>query len=138
MSTEEYLRTPETLTPTEEAVWSDAGCGQPIPINRPSKNLGIALDAHVRRRGLGEVWFSPLDVILDARRHLVVQPDLFFVSGERSHIADKVWGAPDLEIEVLSPNPRIGTLEERLAWFAEYDVKEVWLLHQRQRRVRGG
>jgi len=41
-----------------------------------------------------------------------------------------VLGAPDLVLEVLSPNPRIGALQERIDWFAEYGVREIWLLHQ--------
>ena len=37
-------------------------------------------------------------------------------------------------IEVLSPHPRIGKLQERIDWFAEYGVREIWLLHQLQER----
>jgi hypothetical protein len=29
----------------------------------------------------------------------------------------------------MSPRPRIGTLDERLAWFAECGVRECWLVH---------
>ena len=36
-------------------------------------------------------------------------------------------GAPDLVIEVLSPHPRIGQLQERVGWFARYGVSECWL-----------
>ena len=98
--------------------------------------LSLALVSHVRERQLGEIWISPFDVILDATRHLVVQPDLFFISNERSHIlTDKVRGAPDLVVEVLSPHPRIGSLVERLDWFARYDVRECWLIHQLQSRM---
>src|SRR5205823_5713208 len=60
--------------------------------------------------------------------------DLFFVSNDRSYIvADRVCGAPDLVIEVLSPNPRIGKTDERVQWFAKYRVRECWLVHQNQR-----
>jgi hypothetical protein len=38
-------------------------------------------------------------------------------------------------LEVLSPHPRIGKLDERVAWFGEYGVRECWLLHQPQKRV---
>ena len=30
-------------------------------------------------------------------------------------------------IEVLSPRPRIGELQERIGWFAKYGVRECWL-----------
>ena len=39
-------------------------------------------------------------------------------------------------IEVLSPHPRIGTVEERVNWFREYGVRECWLVGQIDRRVR--
>jgi Uma2 family endonuclease len=76
------------------------------------------------------VWLSPIDVILDAERALVVQPDLLVVSeARRAIVQDRVRGAPDLMIEVLSPNPRVGSIAERLRWFARYDVRECWLVH---------
>ena len=99
-------------------------------------DLTLALVPHVHERRLGEVWISPLDVILDAERALIVQPDLFFISNERSHIlSDRVRGAPDLVVEVLSPSPRIGKLGERIGWFQEYGVKECWLIHQQEHRI---
>jgi Uma2 family endonuclease len=44
-------------------------------------------------------------------------------------------GAPDMVLEVLSPHPRIGKLQERIDWFAEYGVREIWLLHQMEERL---
>ena len=38
-------------------------------------------------------------------------------------------------VEVLSPRPRIGTLDERIGWFAKYGVRECWLVHQHVREV---
>jgi Uma2 family endonuclease len=93
--------------------------------------LFFALERHVRERRLGRVWLSPLDVVLDERKALIVQPDLMFVSTAREWIVrDRLRGAPDLVVEVLSPHPRIGRTEERVAWFAEYGVRECWLVHQ--------
>ncbi|RPJ82059.1 MAG: Uma2 family endonuclease, partial [Acidobacteria bacterium] len=66
----------------------------------------------------------------------VVQPDVVFVAAANLHIVkDRIWGAPDLVVEVLSPHPRIGRLDERLEWFARYGVRECWLLHQDERRL---
>jgi Uma2 family endonuclease len=50
-------------------------------------------------------------------------------------VGDRIGGAPDLVIEVLSPNPRIGHVDERVGWFARYGVRECWLLHQFARRL---
>jgi Uma2 family endonuclease len=77
------------------------------------------------------MWLSPIDVILDRSKALVVQPDLLFIANDRSHIVtDRIYGAPDLVIEVLSPQPRIGRLDDRVSWFAQYGVRECWLLRQ--------
>jgi Uma2 family endonuclease len=74
--------------------------------------------------------------VLDRSRALVVQPDVVFVSAARADIVtDRVWGAPDLVLEVLSPKPRIGTLGERLEWFATYGIRECWLYHQFAREL---
>jgi Uma2 family endonuclease len=137
MTTEEYLQTPESLLPTELIYGALRVADSPFaPHQAAVLDCAMALVEHVREKKLGEIWISPFDVILDAKRHLILQPDLLFISNERSHIVtDKVRGAPDLMVEILSPNPRIGKLEERLKWFAEYDVKECWLIHQLQRRL---
>jgi Uma2 family endonuclease len=100
------------------------------------RDLCLALHEHVRARQIGEVWVSPLDIILDYEKALVVQPDLFFVSNERAHIVtERVHGAPDLVIEILSPHPRVGVLNEHLTWFAAYGVCECWVVHQIDRWV---
>jgi Uma2 family endonuclease len=137
MTTAEYLRTPESLVPTELVDGNLRVADAPMPRHqRAVRDLCLALVDHAESRRLGEVWISPVDVILDAERALIVQPDLFFISNERSHIlSDRVRGAPDLVVEVLSPNPRIGNLGERIGWFQEYGVKECWLIHQLEHRI---
>ena len=137
MTTQEYLNTPESLLPTELIYGKLRVADSPlVPHQRVVMDLSLALFEHVQRRRLGEVLMSPMDVIFDVDKALVVQPDLLFVSNERSHIVtDRIYGAPDLVVEVLSPNPRIGELRERLDWFAQYGVKECWLVHQLQRWV---
>jgi Uma2 family endonuclease len=96
----------------------------------------MTLAPFVRDRRLGELLFAPMDVVLDLDAGLVVQPDLLVVSNERAHIVtDKVYGVPDLVIEVLSPYPRIGRLSERLEWFARYGVRECWLARLPQKQI---
>jgi Uma2 family endonuclease len=60
----------------------------------------------------------------------------FFVSNKRQDIiTDRVWGAPDMVLEVMSPNPRIGDLPERIQWFSHYGVRECWLGHQLTKEI---
>jgi len=132
MTVDQYFKTPETVRPAELIYGVMRVADSPKPVHQMAvAELFRALDAHVRPRRLGKVWLAPLDVILDEPRALVVQPDLFFVSEERPWIVtDRVRGAPDLVVEVLSPLPRIGRTDERVQWFAEYGVRECWLLDQ--------
>jgi Uma2 family endonuclease len=59
-----------------------------------------------------------------------------FISRSRADIiSDHIWGAPDLVVEVMSPHPRIGQIEERVGHFQQYGVKECWLFHQSAREI---
>jgi Uma2 family endonuclease len=137
MTVDEYLRTPETVLPAELRFGVLRVAESPTPRHQSAvARIFRMLDGYVATRGLGEVWLAPLDVILDEQRALIVQPDLMFISNEKACIVgDRVRGAPDLMVEVLSPNPRIGKTEERVSWFAEYGVRECWLVHLDRREL---
>lgn len=129
MTTAEYLATPETVVPHELAFGVMRVADSPlVPHQRLLGRLHLVMAPLAEAQRLGEVLIAPMDVILDAERALVVQPDLMFVSRARAGIVtDKIFGPPDLVVEILSPHPRIGRLEERLGWFARYGVRECWL-----------
>jgi Uma2 family endonuclease len=96
--------------------------------------LAELLRGHVREHKLGEVCRA--DVVLDRDSALVVQPDLFFISTERLGIvSDRVWGAPDLVIEILSPGTEHRDRTLKLAWYRRYGVKEYWIVVPRDRRI---
>jgi Uma2 family endonuclease len=137
MTTEEYLETPETVLPQELAFGELRVAESPsVSHQRAVLELMLLLVPFVRKRQLGEVLIAPMDVILDFDNALVVQPDVLFVSSERRQIVgDRIYGAPDLVIEVLSPQPRIGRLEERVGWFAKYGVRECWLVNTELRNI---
>ena len=137
MTLSEYFQTPETTLPREliDGVLRVADAPF-VSHQRVVLRLAMAMQQHVERTGNGEVLVAPVDVVLDPDRPLVVQPDLLYVSTERSSIVDdRVYGAPDLVIEVLSPRPRIGDLNERVEWFATYGVREIWLYDQLKRAL---
>lgn len=105
---------------------------------RNTKKLANLLDDFVEDQDLGEVFIAPCDVVLSNTD--VVQPDILFVSKERSYIVtdDNIRGAPDLVIEVLSPSTaqRDRTLKRTLYelhgvleyWLADTDAKNVTVL----------
>jgi Uma2 family endonuclease len=138
MTLAEYFETPETVVPQELIFGVMRVAESPTTMHQEAvAAMFLALHTHLQRDGSGQVWFAPLDVVLDADRALVVQPDLLVIlrdgpphrQNRPAAVLDKVYGAPDLVIEVMSPNPRIGTLAERLGWFAKYGVRECWLVH---------
>ena len=131
MTVAEYQRTPEVVTPQELIFGQIEVHDAPtVPHQRVVLAMAIALHAYSRQYG-GEVFVAPTDVVLEERRALVVQPDLLFITpGGAAVVGDRVDGPPNLVIEVLSPSPRIGRLDERIRWFSSYGVEEIWLYHQ--------
>jgi len=102
----------------------------PSPITahqRVSGRLEFLLREFVLKNNLGEVFDAPFDVVLSEEN--VVQPDILFVSRERSSIitADNITGAPDLVIEIVSPATEYRDREIKRKLYAKYGVKEYWL-----------
>jgi Uma2 family endonuclease len=97
--------------------------------------LAALLDAHVRPRGLGEVFVAPFDVILGLRT--VVVPDIVFVSAERSAIVAErgVEGAPDLVIEVLSSGTRRRDRVAKMKAYARSGVRHYWVVDPEDRTL---
>ena len=109
--------------------------GELIPMPSPSVfhqllifSIGVPLREFVKRLSLGEVVPSPIDVILSATN--VVQPDLIFVSNERSHIIAEanIRGAPDLAIEIISPSTERRDRIIKRNLYARHGVGEYWLV----------
>lgn len=126
----EYLATPETNR-RRELAWGVVR--EPAAPNWDHQaaigRLFTRLDAHVARLKLGAVGVSPIDVVLDAGKPLVVQPDLVFITAaRRGIIRNRIWGAPDLVVEVLSPDSRYYDSQRKRGWYAQYGVRELWLV----------
>ncbi len=91
--------------------------------------LYTKIEHHVRRFGLGRVVQAPIDVVLEREPALVVQPDIVFVAAARLGICDeRVWGPPDLVVEVLSSSSRRHDRVVKIGWFQRYGVPECWLV----------
>lgn len=132
----EYFNTPETVLPQELIYGAMRVADAPfVSHQRAVLKFAMALHQYAERAG-GEALVAPTDVVLDPARALVLQPDVLFVSRDRLDLVhDRVYGAPDVVVEVLSPRPRIGALDERVGWFAEYGVREIWLYDQISERL---
>ncbi len=89
----------------------------------------------VEENSLGEVFVSPVDVILSEEN--VVQPDVVFVSKEKEDIISErgVFGTPDIVVEVISPSTLKRDTEDKKKLYAEYGVKELWLIFPGEKAV---
>jgi Uma2 family endonuclease len=137
LSTAEYLQTAESLR-VQELIYGELRVEDSPHFRHQNLllELAVLMRVFVGQHRLGTVCIAPQDVILDPARALILQPDLLFISKGRSEIiSDHIWGAPDLVVEVMSPHPRIGKLDERIRYFAQYGVKECWLIHQLAREI---
>jgi Uma2 family endonuclease len=130
MIVSDYLAGEET-TRRRELVWGVVR-EPPAPFyvhQRLVTDLTVTLQLHVRRYGLGQVVVSPIDVVLDEQKALIVQPDIIFLSNDRLRfVRGQVWGAPDLVIEVLSPGSGRYDRQQKLGWYRIYGIREYWVV----------
>ena len=137
MTTSDYLGGEETNRPRELAY--GVLREPPAPFFSHQQlvfRVARLLEDHAEPRGLGRVGLAPIDVVLDAERALVVQPDVLFVAAARlSIIRNQVWGAPDLVVEVLSPGTESRDHVEKLGSYRQYGIREYWIVDLAGERV---
>jgi len=98
-------------------------------------NLFCILYSSVESKNVGEVFISPLDVVLSETT--VIQPDILFISNERSNIITEanIQGAPDLVIEIFSPATEKRDRGIKLIMYAKFGVRECWLVDPTSKNV---
>jgi Uma2 family endonuclease len=119
---------PETNLPVE--LWNGELIMSPAPhpdhqriVREFQKNLG----RFVEDKSLGEVLFSPIDVVLTQRR--VVQPDVVFISNKRLGIIKNcIDGVPDLAMEVISEHSWQRDRIEKKALYEQAGLPEYWIV----------
>ena len=91
--------------------------------------LAMRLGLVIEDRALGTLLTAPCDVMLSDTD--VVQPDLLFISRGREHLlsdGQKVQGAPDLMVEILSPSTAEQDRGKKRALYGKHGVTEYWLV----------
>ena len=100
----------------------------PIIVHQLNQSeLGYYVKRFVKLNDLGYVLSSATDVVLSDTD--VVQPDLLFISKERTHILTyaNIQGAPDLMVEILSPSTARRDWGVKRELYAKHGVKEYWI-----------
>jgi Uma2 family endonuclease len=83
----------------------------------------------------GEIFNAPLDVtLLDIT---VVQPDVFYVSGEQKQIVKdaRIDGPPTLVVEILSPSSSRKDRLQKLRIYQGAQVQHYWLVNPEEKTL---
>ena len=80
------------------------------------------------------VILSPIDVRLPVGKQgntfkTVVQPDLCVICDKSKIVTQGIIGAPDLVVEILSPNNRQIEIHEKFEAYQASLVREYWIIH---------
>ena len=99
----------------------------PIPLHqRIGMRFTNRMGPFIEAQGLGELLAAPMDVRFSDTN--VLQPDILFISSERSHIIGEtnIQGAPDLVIEIASPSTDERDRGVKQEIYALFGVLEYW------------
>ena len=137
VSLQEYLALPETTLPHELVEGELRVTAAPSPWHQTVLNrIARALEDFVEARNLGGIFRAPVDVILDPRIPLALQPDIIYIRRERKDIVrERIEGAPDLVVEILSPGTRDYDRTEKSARYAAAGVAKYWLADLESRTI---
>ena len=100
-----------------------------------SIRLTNAIFSYVDKHKLGKVYPAPIDVVLSITD--IVQPDIVFISSERTDIITKknIIAAPDLVIEILSESTETLDRVTKKNLYERYGVREYWIVDSEKRLV---
>ena len=105
---------------------------------RVTIQLGTRLFLHAEAHGLGRVY-TEVGFILQRGPDRVRAPDLAFIHADRIPPEGEPPGfweiAPDLVVEVVSPNDTPGELQTKVREWLEAGVHLVWLVYPSSRTV---
>lgn len=102
---------------------------------RAVAELNFQIASFVRSRAIGEVFFAPTDVVLSESD--VVQPDIVFISNERSAIVmhRAIEGAPDLAVEIVSPSSVRRDRHRKMPLYERSGIREFWIVDPANRTI---
>ena len=103
-----------------------------VPSPRPkhqrvSGRIFNKFENFLKNNYLGEVFDAPIDIVLGEH---IVQPDILFIAKGRLDIIGElnIQGAPDLVVEILSPNTAAHDKKKKSQLYFKHGVKEYWLV----------
>jgi Uma2 family endonuclease len=102
-------------------------------------NVHLRLGFHVKDNQLGVIVIGDTGFLLARDPDTVLAADLAFVAKARFDqigITKKYWpGAPDLAVEIISPNDTYYEVDEKVQTWLDGGTKVVWVINPRRRTV---
>ena len=86
-------------------------------------------------------FIAPLDVVLFKKEREkdksqnVFQPDVFVVCDPKKITKDRIYGAPDLVFEIVSPSSEINDYFRKFWLYMKYGVKEYWIINPETKQI---
>ena len=107
---------------------------------KSATRVGRSLADHVDENDLGEVYIAEVGFLIGSNPDHVRAPDVAFVRQEREDEVGEIHGyfpgAPDLVIEVISPNDRYTEVDEKVHDWLGAGARMVIVINPRRREVR--
>ena len=99
--------------------------------------LGALLRVYAKQNRLGKVLAAETGFLMARNPDVVLGPDVSFISAERipaEGVPDAYFrGAPDLDVEVISPSQSRAKIEKKAAIFLAHGAQAVVVLDPRRR-----
>lgn len=134
---EEFWSLPESVLPTEYIDGEIIMAPTPNVSHQTTVlNMVSALRQFVSQNRLGEMFVSPLDVVLPSGE--VVQPDIFFLNArqaERARSANRVNDVPPFLVEILSPGSVKHDTVTKRNLYEKNGVREYWIVDAGERTI---
>ena len=106
----------------------------PSPVHqRVSARLFIRLMEYFDRRGIGEVFYAPVDLILSD--HDIFVPDLLVVADAELVSKRGIEGPPLLVVEILSPGTKRQDRGLKARRYAELGIRHYWIVDPEARKL---
>ncbi|MCD7884869.1 MAG: Uma2 family endonuclease [Lachnospiraceae bacterium] len=88
-----------------------------------------------RKHGSCMSFNAPVDVQLDCDDKTIVQPDVLIICDPSKLRRDRIYGAPDLVVEILSPSTRRKDRSLKMTKYKRAGVREYWMIDPDYRRI---
>lgn len=139
LTLDEFLRLPETKPASE---YEDGEvCRKTMPTGWHSvvqRLVAVVLSLYMRERPIGEAGSELRCIFGPPGGERTYVPDYVFVIGAHpgfGAVNGPYYGAPDLAVEILSPDDRMTRVRRKVRFYLENGVRLVWLIDPEDRTV---